>query len=91
MKGKWSVRRLDPGQSANYPTYFFDRTTIEVDKNTDYGGWVEFSAWGSPPDYKAVPAYGKIYETQGWVGFNVNVKNLSPQPTILHAYNVGGP
>jgi hypothetical protein len=82
---------LGPGQSANFPTYFWGRTTICIDNPTDRDGHATFSAWGSQPVDRWVPAKANnICETRGWVGFNVNVKNSSGLATFW-VRNVGGP
>ncbi len=82
---------LGPGQSANFPTYFWGRTNICIDNPTDRDGHATFSAWGSPTVDRYVPAHAtNICETRAWVGFNVNVKNYTGLGTFW-VRNVGGP
>lgn len=83
---------LTPGQSANFPTWFWGRTTICAHNLASvHAANVEFSAFGSPFEAWGLTPGQLLCVTRSWVGFAVNVENISSQPATLEVYNVGGP
>jgi hypothetical protein len=84
---------LAPGQSANFPTWLFGRTTICVHNlSSTQSGTARFAAFGSPAQDFGVQATQTVCVTRQWFGYNVNVKNVSSSwGPILNVYNVGGP